>query len=455
MAPQAASHTPSATISTVIPAIPTTIPTTLQITAQTDVGRKRDHNEDFVLSDPALGLYMVCDGMGGHAAGEVASQHACHTVQRILRENKSILASAALSENQEMRDRLAMLIEGAVNLAGMEIFQIAKDDTSKSGMGTTLALLVVTGNKGIVAHVGDSRIYVSRDGHLHQLTEDHSYCNEMVKRGKMTREEARNSVYANVITRAVGVQSNVQVDTAQVDVNPDDIFLLCSDGMHGYIEDPSELADFFENHKANTLEETAQDLINIANERGGKDNISVLLLRSQANQNHVAGESNHEINRETAGQIEILRKTALFRHLSESEFLKVLSATRTEKIARGTVLMHEGDENDEMYMILSGAVSVRRNNQEIVELKAGSLFGEMSLVDDKARSALVQTKENCKFLVLDRRNFYRLVRKDPALSVKILWSFVQLLSRRLRETNAQLAEVLEVQENAPDIFGKS
>jgi serine/threonine protein phosphatase PrpC len=402
-------------------------------TGKTDVGQKRDHNEDNLLLDPGLGLYVVCDGMGGHAAGEVASAHAVATVQRVLADQRAVIDEAR-RDVPEARERLASLCELAVNTACSEIFSMATADNGKAGMGTTLVMMLVVGGKGIMAHVGDSRLYMVRAGQIHQLSEDHSYTSEMVKRGKMTREQARTSPYANVITRAVGIQKNVQVDTLVFDIIPGDTFLLCSDGLHGYYDDPNDLADALANAETDKIPDA---LIATANERGGKDNITAVILRAVADVGDKALEEARasEVNL----KLDTLKKIPLFRYLTYQELVKVLNITYLETYDAGADIIKEGDSGEELYVILAGRVLVSRGSQEIVELHPGVHFGEMALVDQSPRSATVTARDPARLLVVQRRSFYTLIRKEPVLAVKLLWSFVQVLSRRLRETNEQLS----------------
>jgi serine/threonine protein phosphatase PrpC/CRP-like cAMP-binding protein len=402
---------------------------------KTDVGQKRDHNEDSILLDPALNLYIVCDGMGGHAAGEVASQHAVRTVQRVIGENKAVLEEFGKRHDvSEIRERTIQLLETAVNQACSEIFAMATADSGKAGMGTTLVMMMVVNGKGLMAHVGDSRLYMVRQGQIHQLTEDHSYTAEMIKRGKMTREQARQSPYANVITRAVGIQKNVQVDTLLFDIIPGDTFLLCSDGLHGYTEDPNDLA---ENLSDAEVEKLPGKLIDLANGRGGKDNISAVVLRA------VADPEDKVLEEQRASEVNLkldtLKKIPLFRYLTYQELVKVLNITYLETYEGGAQIIKEGDSGEELYIVLAGRVVVSRSGQEIVELHPGVHFGEMALVDQSPRSATVTAKDPTRLLVVQRRSFYTLIRKEPVLAVKLLWSFVQVLSRRLRETNEQLS----------------
>lgn len=404
--------------------------------AKTDVGKKRAHNEDYMLTDADLGLYVVCDGMGGHAAGEVASEHAARTVHRIISENRAALEAFEAEDNTANRDTLVHLMEKAVQTACFEIYNMAVHDAGKAGMGTTLEAMLVVGGKGLMGHVGDSRLYMVRSGQLHQLSEDHSYCTEMVKRGKMTREEARVSPYANVITRAVGIQESVQVDTLLFDVIPGDTFLLCSDGLSGYTEDANELAELLA-VPDDDVENVTDRLIDLANERGGKDNITAVVLRAYGDGEDLEGESARaaEVNL----KLETLKRIPLFRHLTYQELVKVLNVTYIQRQAAGETIITEGEKGEELYVVLGGAVTVSRQGQEIVDLSPGVHFGEMALVDQSPRSATISAKIDSRLLVLQRRDFYNLIRKEPVLAVKLLWSFVQVLSHRLRDTNDQLS----------------
>jgi PPM family protein phosphatase len=401
---------------------------------QTDVGHKRDHNEDYLLVDDAEGIYVVCDGMGGHAAGEIAAEHAAKTAQRVVKEHRSVIEEFRRRDTAETREKLIQTLESAVQRACSEIFEMATADSGKAGMGTTLIMMLVVADKGIMAHVGDSRLYMARQGQIHQLSEDHSYCTEMIKRGKMTREQARSSPYANVITRAVGIQESVQVDTLLFDILPGDTFLLCSDGLHGYTEDPNELADLLSVDDAGGL---AQSLIDLANQRGGKDNITALVIRGMSD---VADEVVEQRRAEEVNlKLETLKKIPLFRYLTYQELVKVLNITYLESFEAGATILKEGDSGEELYIVLAGKVSVSRAGQEFVDLHPGVHFGEMALVDQSPRSATITAKEATRLLVVQRRSFYTLIRKEPVLAVKLLWSFVQVLSRRLRETNEQLS----------------
>ena len=198
--------------------------------AQTSVGRVRDHNEDAYLVDEALGLFAVADGMGGHAAGEVASKLALETVQRVVSEGRAKIDNYRRDQgSREARRVLLEMIEEAAHAACAAVHEAGKQDERLRGMGTTLCLLVIAGAHGFIAHVGDSRIYLVRGEKTHQLTQDHNLQNELLKRGKLTPEQIAQVKQKNALTRAIGVYASVEVDTLDFGIVPGDRLLLCSD----------------------------------------------------------------------------------------------------------------------------------------------------------------------------------------------------------------------------------
>lgn len=242
------------------------LPVTVTSYAATDVGRRRKHNEDAYLCDDEIGLWVVADGMGGQAAGEVASQQTVETVHEMVRRDlrKSI-------GGQEINH--SRVLESAVQAATYMVFGMAEFDREKAGMGTTLSAMLISPRGTVIAQVGDSRIYRIRAGKAEQLTEDHTLVNWQIRQGLITQEEARQSRQRNVITRAVGNREYVQVDLIETDLALGDQFLLCSDGLHGYLE-PEELP----RHVGAGGENAVRALIDLANDRGGKDNITAVLV---------------------------------------------------------------------------------------------------------------------------------------------------------------------------------
>jgi protein phosphatase len=231
-------------------------------------------NEDSFLVDDETGLYIVADGMGGHAAGEIASQEAVDTVHGMVKRGFDCVS--ALNEGDESEQtvrRVLRLLESAAQAATYMIFGIAQNEPEQQGMGTTLTSLLLTTRYCFTAQVGDSRIYLVRDGAVQQLTEDHTLVAWQLKQGIITAEEAAVSPHKNVITRAVGSREYVQVDTHMFEIKQGDSFLLCSDGLHGYLAD-DEIPSILDLGATVAV----QKCIELANERGGRDNITAIVV---------------------------------------------------------------------------------------------------------------------------------------------------------------------------------
>jgi serine/threonine protein phosphatase PrpC/CRP-like cAMP-binding protein len=404
---------------------------TVQAFAASDVGKKRKHNEDSFLVDPELGLYVVADGMGGHAAGDVASRRCVEIVREQLLANRKVLEAFGADPSLETREATQRVVARAIQAACKGIWDIAERDPTKRGMGTTCVLLVVCGRQGIVAHVGDSRAYLLRGGRVHQLTEDHSLVEEHVKRGLLTREQAEKSDIRNVITRAVGIQESVEVDTLFTEVAPGDMFLLCSDGVHGYLKD-KELVPLFSYEPRAQL---PKKLVDLANDRGGKDNSTVLVVSAGPAATAQEAAQPSDVDQKA----EILRRIPLFQFMTYKELLSLLAIVKARQFQAGQYIVKERESGDEMFVIFRGHVRIEKGGAPIATLKAGGHFGEMGLIDQAPRSASVVAVEPTQAISLGREALLRLMRKESLVAVKLLWSFTQVLSERLRKTNDALS----------------
>ncbi len=239
---------------------------------KSDVGRRRPHNEDSMLFDDELGLYIVADGVGGNAKGEVASAESVELVHSWVKRWRKTLDAHVKEPTEANSDMVRRLLENAVQSACYMVFGMGQLDPRQKGMSSTLSSLLICGTMAYIAQVGDSRVYLTRDGKTAQLTEDHTLVNFRLKLGLITAEEAANAPGKNVITRAVGHQDYVEVDTIDLETRPGDRFMLCSDGLHGYLID-GELDELM----AGEREAVANRFIEMANERGGRDNITVVV----------------------------------------------------------------------------------------------------------------------------------------------------------------------------------
>lgn len=414
--------------------------------AATDVGRQRDHNEDNYLVDPKLHLFVVADGMGGHAAGEVASQIAVHTVCRTVRENADVIERHRDSpDSPTARQEILAVMEHAIQSATCEVYRRAQEDAAKRGMGTTCSVLLLVGSRGFIAHVGDSRIYLVRQGQVHQITEDHSLLNELVRRGKLKREEIESSPYAkykNAVTRAVGAYETVEADTLDFEVLPGDQFLMCSDGLHAYLKD-KDIRDVLGSGTGVDIDQSPKRMIALANSGGGHDNITAVVVRVDSpDPAQYAARAN-----ELANKVAVLKGMPLFRHLNYKEVIRVLNVTTVLEFETGEDIIREEEPGEDLFVILNGRVRLHRDGAFITELTRGAHFGEMALVDRSPRSASATAEEPTRVLCLRRSNFYDIMRKEAPLAVKLLWSFVQVLTERLRKTTAELS-VSRVEQNS-------
>lgn len=405
----------------------------VQYYARTDVGRLRDHNEDNYLVDKKLSLSVVADGMGGHAAGEVASALAVRIIHDEIKTHREVIEAYSNGDSNARSSPKEILsfLEQAVQRACAKIHEEAKADSAKRGMGTTLSALMIAGPLGFIAHVGDSRIYLLRNGKIQQVTEDHTVYNELIKRGKLTRDQIERVAQKNAITRAVGVYERVEVDTLTIEVLPGDQFLLASDGLHGYIAHTAELEPYLEEQDGDVATE---ELIALANRKGGKDNITAVLVRLGA-----GGDEDSVRAKRLALKRDVLVKMPLFSRLNERELLRIMQVAEVRAFAPGDAVVSEGDRGDELFIVLSGQVQVVRNETVLTDFGQGEHFGEMALIRAMPRSATITATESSELIALHRADFFEILRKEHELAVKLLWQFLGVLADRLDQTSRDLS----------------
>lgn len=240
-----------------------------------DVGMMRSHNEDSFAIDPERHLFVVADGMGGHSYGEVASRIAVAAIREFVHKSADEEATLPFELDPGL-SRQANVLRAAIRLGHERVLRAIRQDSALHGMGTTVVGMLVDGQKAVICHVGDSRAYRYRNGRLELLTQDHTWVNEQVVAGFLSEEQARVHPLKNVVTRALGGDSEVQIDVREFQVEPGDLYLLCSDGLTTMLSDQ----EILERLRGNPgLEEACQRLVRDANARGGYDNVSVVLLR--------------------------------------------------------------------------------------------------------------------------------------------------------------------------------
>jgi protein phosphatase len=243
--------------------------------ALSDVGMKRTHNEDSFLLNPEIGLFVVADGMGGHAGGETASRVAVVTIEQEMLTARAEHPEMFEGASPLQASPVAEVVRDALEGACAAVYHAAHTDPALEGMGTTATAIVLHRNNVYAGHVGDSRFYMIRDGAIQQISDDHSLVQEQVKAGILTPEQAKSSRFKNIITRSIGFEEDVLVDVLGVSLLPGDQILLCSDGLSNLVED----YELRETMRTAPLEEVPRQLVALANARGGDDNITVLAIQ--------------------------------------------------------------------------------------------------------------------------------------------------------------------------------
>ncbi len=237
--------------------------------AKTDIGKERQMNQDFCLASAEVRprLFILCDGMGGHKSGDVASRTAAESIETYLRMQSTMDLDSAKAER---------ILKNAVSYANNVVYTRAKESEALHGMGTTADVCLLDFDVLYIAHVGDSRVYLLREGTLTKLTRDHSLVEELLRDGAITEEEAEKHPNKNVITRAVGTNSTVRADFIEMTLQKDDILLMCSDGLSNMLTD-SDIKNML--ISSNRMEEVVDNLIARANQNGGKDNITAIVIK--------------------------------------------------------------------------------------------------------------------------------------------------------------------------------
>jgi len=252
-------------------------PLKISYQAVTDVGRKRKGNEDSLFVNPEQNLFVVADGMGGHAAGEVASRLAVDAINEFIcltGDDEEITWPFGLDETISYDGNR---LKTAIRYANRKVLEATKEKSEYEGMATTVAAVLVDGDSANLGHVGDSRIYLIRSGTISQLTTDHSWVNEQIVGGMISPDQARSHPLRNVVTRALGGKNDMQVDMKLHKIEPGDILLLCSDGLTTMMPDEDIVRVMSETK--NDVEKATRELVAAANAKGGEDNITVVMLR--------------------------------------------------------------------------------------------------------------------------------------------------------------------------------
>lgn len=402
---------------------------------RTDIGRRRQRNEDSMLVDAELGLFAVADGMGGHASGDVASSEAVRVVAESLRPHHAQIGKLADPNDREARVQVEKLLSEAVRAANAAIHQQAQELPGKSRMGTTFCGGLLTERQALIANVGDSRAYLARAGQLYQLTQDHSLVNEQVRRGIITREQAERSPHRNVLLKALGIEPIIDPDIVPVDLCDGDRLLLCTDGVY---------RDLSTGALGQLMGETdggqvVQAMIDEANAAGGLDNATAVLIDIIDGDHNMKGAGNttdHVVAPQA--KMRAMWRLSLFQHLDYAELCMLVGLTTPRVFRPGEIVFAQKEPGNTFLVVIEGALEVSSGGKVLTAIAPGEHVGELALMDGSPRSATVIARERTKVLCITRDDFHGLIQREPLLASKLLWRFGVQMAARIRELTERL-----------------
>lgn len=390
--------------------------------AATHVGKVRKHNEDSHFIDPDQRIFIVADGMGGHAAGEVASEAAI----RIARQEwtspgmASFIRSYAQRGDAESRKRLLEAVRSGVMSAHNEIIEQASKDHAKAGMGTTFTGFLIAGGDAIFAHAGDSRAYLVRDGIAMQLSEDHTLLARLEASGMTERQRQKNAKrWKGVLTNALGIGDATRVATFIVPLCSGDRLLLCSDGITEYVNE-SELAQIIVS--APSPARASQRLVDMALDRGGGDNATAIVVKVvEADETNIPAEQRER-------EKQAMDQCAIFEDLTPQERLRTLRIMTTREVKPGKQLLPIALGNRVSYVVLTGRVELP--DQKFAG--PGAVIYPGALVENSAmpdRHAIATVVDTCRMLTIRQDDFFELTEEDDELAVKLFNAVAKLIRR--------------------------
>jgi serine/threonine protein phosphatase PrpC len=386
----------------------------------------RSHNEDAVLRQPRVPLFGIADGMGGPGAGDLAAGLALDMLKR--HADELTAANERVAESRSTDDRLALgrLVDQMLNLASREVQREAAR-LQRPGMGTTLVLAMVIRNYGYIAHVGDSRAYLYRDGSLSRLTEDHTIAELHFRRGRITREEYDKSPDRRVLYQCLGAGVEVDGDLAEVRLTGGDVLMLCSDGLPRALSDAA-IAEII---APADLATSCDRLVAAAVAHDAPDNLSVVML----------GLEDEPGDEPITAVTDVMRDVFLFKGMSAPELLTIAPYLEEVVVDTGATVVSETEAAPGFYVVVSGAVRTMRGKTPILDVKAGGHFGELALARQGTRSATVRALAPTRLFLLTSDRFRELLRQKPELGARLALALVDAVGRRLEDLSERLAAV--------------
>jgi serine/threonine protein phosphatase PrpC len=391
--------------------------------AQTDLGSRQDM-EDVCFGDPRQGLYVIADGAGGALAGKAAAE----TLVSCVRESMHHLSPAGTLPEGVDQNRVIQSIRAALCHGCERIYSMGNGDERLRGMSTTGIVLQFFDQQVALGHVGDSRAYLVRNAKLYQLTEDHTLLQQMRNLGTVSDDHLKAmGRHGMALQRALGKKPTVDVDVSAFDVAPNDVFLLCTDGLHKYVGSDAILdtvANLPPRDAANALVEQAK-------RAGTQDNVGVVVIRA-------ADGGGHRRGMRTEEKMAVVSDVFLLRGLSVAQTLRVMTIANEVHADDGQLLCVEGEAGEELFIVLNGEVRITKAGVELSRVGPGHHFGDLALLSDGVRTATAITNGRTRLLAFKRQEFYDLLASDRELGFQLLWRFAQNMAMRLRQQSTDL-----------------
>ncbi len=401
-----------------------------KVQASSDVGRKRDQNQDRILARPRWGVFVLSDGIGGKPGGERASQLIVDAVEQRAPAMARIVGEYD-SESAEGREEIFSLLYEEVQDINAAVYRAGRDDAYPRGIGATMDLVVFGPRGAFILHVGDSRVYLLRNGEVFRITQDHTFY-EHLKANPDLRGHGDPRLYTHILTRSMGREPRVEADRLYVDIEPGDRCVMCSDGVTDYFRG-QEIKELLEQADAEHL---AQHLVRAANEAGGKDNSSVIVI-DVGDDFQGQFESRSTTRPDTMRRINFINKVGLFGALGFQEALKLLRYVTSRCVEPGDRVVEKGDGVDGLYLVMDGRLEVVVDEEVVSVLEEGAHFGEVGLFGDRFRTADVICREEGFLLVLSTEKLRCFVEQEPVIGVKVLWCLLEQASEMIQRLMAE------------------